>query len=708
MPTTKNKIRVATILPYKENYTFGKASAASLWVSEFYKRSKFRNDNYIYGCTKYKDYLTKNYINIELKYINSKLKSATKEYTDKIIKKFKNKNYDLIEVHNRPIILENLIKKISSRFIMYFHNDPLSMKGSKTVKQRLDIILNVEKIIFVSEWTRKRFFQDIDEKLRTKTEVVYPSVNLKKEISKKKNYITFIGKLNESKGYDLFSKAIVKILDEFPGWKAFSLGDEERRKIFINHKNHYELGFLSHKRVLDLLDKSSISVVPSKWEEPFGRIALEATSRGCATIISNRGGLKETTNQAIILKNLDVNSIYRQIKNLIKNKKYRQLVQKKSFENVEHIISENTIMIDKIRQESLPYSNFNFIKNKLKIMNIYNQGQKLNHRLYNISLGKKFSNGFIRNGHDVLEISDRDFIKNNRTLNLFPIKNNFQKYLIETFRNYNPDLVFFGHTKNIDLETIDNFKSINRNLIISQWNEDPVMPSLDYSKKNIENIEKYTNIVDHTFITTHPDELKKQKKDIQNLHFFFVPVDKNIEFFNVYNLRPQKDLFYAMSHGVNRATLKEGVEDDRIIFLNNLVKKIPDIKYDFYGFANKQPIWGNNFFRSLINSKMGLNLSRGKPTKYYSSNRIASIMGNGLLTFINKKVMMNDFFNDDEMIFYDNINDLSEKIKFYSNKDKLRKKIAMKGQKKYFKLFNERRITKYFIDISTGKNFQLF
>ena len=93
---------------------------------------------------------------------------------------------------------------------MYFHNDPLSMKGSKTVKQRLDIILNVEKIIFVSEWTRKRFFQDIDEKLKTKTEVVYPSVNLKKEISEKKNYITFIGKLNESKGYDLFSKAIIK------------------------------------------------------------------------------------------------------------------------------------------------------------------------------------------------------------------------------------------------------------------------------------------------------------------------------------------------------------------------------------------------------------------------------------------------------------------------------------------------------------------
>ena len=168
------------------------------------------------------------------------------------------------------------------------------------------------------------------------------------------------------------------------------------------------------------------------------------------------------------------------------------------------------------------------------------------------------------------------------------------------------------------------------------------------------------------------------------------------------------DLFYAMSHGVNRANLKKGKIDDRINFLNKLTNNLENINYDFYGFKNKEPIWGNNFYQALVNSKMGLNLSRGLPTKYYSSNRIASIMGNGLLTFIDKKVMMNDFFNDDEMIFYNNINDLSEKIEFYSNKDKLRKKIAMKGQKKYFKLFNERRITKYFIDISTGRNFNLF
>ena len=101
----------------------------------------------------------------------------------------------------------------------------------------------------------------------------------------------------------------------------------------------------------------------------------------------------------------------------------------------------------------------------------------------------------------------------------------------------------------------------------------------------------------------------------------------------------------------------------------------------FYGFANKQPIWGNDFNNALINSKMGLNLSRGKPTKHYSSNRIASLVGNGLLTFIDEKVQMNQFFNNNELIFYSDLNDLAQKISFYSKNNSLRKKIAHNGKK---------------------------
>tara|TARA_E500000178_G_scaffold27283_1_gene25010 strand:- start:1691 stop:3814 length:2124 start_codon:yes stop_codon:yes gene_type:complete len=703
----KNQIlKIATILPYKENYSADKASAASLWVAEFYRKSKFKKSNFIYGHTKSKKFLTNNYININLKNTKSKLKSTTNEYANKLIKELNNKNFSIVEIHNRPQLLSKISNKVKSRFIFYFHNDPISMKGSKTRKERLNILKSVEKLVFVSDWVRERFFVDIDQKLKTKTEIVYPSVNKQSIVNKQKNII-FVGRLNHSKGYDLFKDAIIRILDEFPKWNAYSIGNEDRRSIYINHPRHKELGFITHKETLKLLNRSEIAVVPSRWEEPFGRTALEASSCGCATIISSRGGLKETTDSAIILKKLDSYNIYLEIKKLIKKNKNRKKYQLKGRQNIKHLISDNTKIIDEIREGCVPFYNVNFIRKKLKIINIYNQGQKLNHRLYNISLGKKFTNGFVRNGHDVIEISDRDYIRNNKSFNLIPNKNNFQNFLIDTFKNYNPDILFFGHTKNLEVSTLDKFRELNKNIIISHWNEDPVMPSLHYSIQNVSNINTYSDVVDHNFITTDPSVISN-KINSKNLHFFFVPVDNNIERFDVYNMRPKKDLFYAMSHGVNRAILKEGTEDDRINFLNKLVKKIPNIKYDFYGFSNKQPIWGNDFNNALVNSKMGLNLSRGKPTKYYSSNRIASIMGNGLLTFVDAKVQFSDFFSKNEIIFYSNINDLSDKIMFYSKNDKIRKKISKNGKKKYFKLFNETKITKYLIDVSIGNKAILY
>ena len=107
--------------------------------------------------------------------------------------------------------------------------------------------------------------------------------------------------------------------------------------------------------------------------------------------------------------------------------------------------------------------------------------------------------------------------------------------MVETFKNYNPDLLFFGHTNNITLETLDIIKNLNKNILISQWNEDPIMKSLKDSKANIDKISFYGNLVDHNFITTDPSVFLNQNKNINNLHFMLLPVDKNIECFDVFN-----------------------------------------------------------------------------------------------------------------------------------------------------------------------------
>ena len=700
-------MKIASILPYKENYTQKGAGAVALWISEFMRDSIYKKNTYVFGNTSNKKFLTKNYININIDTINSRLSSTTKEYSNKIIKRIENMSFDIIELHNRPIMVKEFYKKINSKIILYFHNDPTSMKGAKTVDERIHLLNSVDKIIFITKWVKKKFFEGLPHLSDNKTQIIYHSIDpLKKKIKKNKQII-FVGKLNESKGYDLYCKAMFKVLELNKDWIAYSIGEEKRFQNFPTHNRHKSLGQIPHNKVLNFLSKSEIAIIPSRWEEPFGRTSMEASSRGCATIISNKGGLPETTDYAIRLKKLDVRNIENETIKLIKNKSLRKKIQFNSQINIKHNLKKNSKIIDLMRSSLFPFKRINFLRNKLRILNIYNLAQKLNHRIYNLSLGKKFTNGFIRNGHDVIEISDRDFVRQNKGLNLLGIKNKFHDYLIKTFKNYNPNLIIFGHSDNINQDILTDFRSLNKNIIISQWNEDPLMKSLPDTSENIHKLKKFLPLVDHSFITTNPLVVNLPKKYSKNVHYFMTPVDKNIECFDVFRLNPENDIFYAMSHGVNRATLKVGKTDNRVVFLEKLINKINGIKYDFYGIGKQEPVWGNEFYKSLLNSKMALNLSRGQPTKHYSSNRIASLMGNGLLVFIDRKVKMDKFFNKNEVISYDSVNDLASKIKFYKKNDKLRKKIAKNGKEKYFKLFNETKISKYIIDRSLGKSTSL-
>ena len=163
-----------------------------------------------------------------------------------------------------------------------------------------------------------------------------------------------------------------------------------------------------------------------------------------------------------------------------------------------------------------------------------------------------------------------------------------------------------------------------------------------------------------------------------------------------------------MSHGVHRGVLKKGKFDERENFLKKLTNKLPNIKFDIYGIENKQPIWVDNFIKILSQSKIALNLSQGSGSKYYTSDRFAQLIGNGLLVMVDKKTRFNDFFNKDEIVTYNNINDLAKKIEKYSNDDVLRKKIAKRGRDKYFKFFNSTIVSEFIINKTFNINKKYF
>ena len=111
-----------------------------------------------------------------------------------------------------------------------------------------------------------------------------------------------------------------------------------------------------------------------------------------------------------------------------------------------------------------------------------------------------------------------------------------------------------------------------------------------------------------------------------------------------------------------------------------------------------EPIWGDKFINILSRSSMGLNLSRGKSVKYYSSDRISQLMGNGLLTFVDKNTFFGDFFTNKEIITYNSIDDLSYKLNKYKKDSVQRKLIAKNGKKKYMKYFNSNVVCEFIIN----------
>ena len=685
---------ISVLLPYKENFSENYAGAVSLFVNDTVKNSKYYNSTFIFGSMNYKKPFLKNYINIKIK--KNFLQSTSKNYIKEFLLKEEKINSEILEIHNRPNYVKYL-KNIKKKIILYFHNDPLSMTGSITIKDRLFLLNKIDKIIFNSKWSQKRFFVDIknEKLLKQKTAICYQSTSKTKiNFKNKKNIISFIGKLNSAKGYDLFGKAITKILDKHNNWKGIVFGDEPREKIEFNHKNLSINGYTKHNKILKFLEKVSISVVCSRWEEPFGRTSLEAASRGCAVIISNRGGLPETTSKAIILKKLTSKEIYNEIEHLIKNKKKLINSQKSNYKNF--IFNHKYIanLIDKIRSEFLHINLNVHIKNKpLKIMHITNFNERFNGRLH-YNTGRRFNNGFIRNGHNVLSISDRDILHNNKSLNDLKGYNSLQDKIIDSFSNFNPNIIVLGHADRVSFDTLERIKNLNKDVMICQWFLDPLSKfgpdHINNKKRVLDKIE----IIDKTFLTTDPKSLPFK---LNNSFFIPNPCDESFEILSNYQKNCNYDVFFAMSHGVHRGELKSGKIDDRENFVNKLIKKNTDLKFDVYGMNNIQPIWAENFINKISNSYMGLNLSRGKPIKYYSSDRIAQIMGNGLLTFIDEKTFLNDFFSKDEMIFYKNIDDLSYKLNKYKKDKKNGKKIAKKGKQKYFKYFNSTIVSDYII-----------
>ena len=681
-----NNNKSAIILPLKEVFSNKGFGAVSIWVKDYIKNSKSKDIVFCKKLSRNYKYLTTNIVPIK---VSTKFYTNNK-YIEKINEEIIKRKINTIEIHNRPEYALYLIKNNPKLKInLIFHNNPNELRFSNSSKYKNLLIDNCNKVIFVSNWVKKQFFLNLDINHKNNSEVIYNFINPIKKFPNKEKTIIFSGKLNKSKGFHIFGQAVVKILDNFPDWKAVVYGNEQRETFSFKHERLKINNWINHKKLLNIYEKCSISVVNPTWEEPFGRTALECASRGCAVITSKSGGLSETfTNNLILVKNTP-QKLFKLLSKLINDKKFLKKIQKSNFDNLLHYPSKSVNKLNLIRKKI----DNNFQKKKLsyKILHISNFGVRTNHRLFNLSISNKISNGLTRNGHDVVNFDYRDYSKS-LLGNL-----NVDEKILEIIKNYNPDLVLLGHNNCLRKETLDIIKN-KFNTKIALWYEDHVMKGDPHYRKNLDLIEKNHNLIDQYFITTAPEIIKtKIKKD--KLNFLPIPVDANIENGNFFEIKKSKDLFFALSNGVNFGKLKKNSFDERSLFINKLIAHSNnEIDFNILGLYNEQPKWNNEFNKELMISRSALNLSRGGPSKHCSSNRIASIMGNGIMPFIHKDVLYQDFFDNDEIETYSTTTDIISKLSIIKNNDQRLYKRSKNAKKRYFDIFECKIVADFIIN----------
>ena len=350
--------KISILLPFKEKFSSKNFGSVSLYVKDINQNSKFNKATTIYA-----NKVEKFFSGFKVCELNKSLwhliLGKNNGHTLNFINLVKQTPPAIIEVHNRPqsvILIARHIRK--SKIFLFYHNDPLSFNSNNSIRQRLKLLEDCEFIFFVSSFLRERFILDLSlgKSQLKKLKVLYNGIQVSNQIqisSKKKN-IVFIGELNQKKGFDFFFQAAELITQEFPDWSVDIFGKTNslsNNLINKNKKIRYH-GYKNNSFILKFLKHTSISVIPSVWDEPFGRVLLESINAGTATITSTTGGLKEIARhfKVIKLKEINKKTIYLSIKKLIMSQDEKIYYSNNSVKNTPFTLKKITTNLDLLRK----------------------------------------------------------------------------------------------------------------------------------------------------------------------------------------------------------------------------------------------------------------------------------------------------------------------------------------------------------------------
>mgnify|MGYP001093293527 CR=1 FL=1 len=221
-----------------------------------------------------------------------------------------------------------------SNVILRILQVPYSFYAYFVLKLRRYAISKADDLVAISNIVKKSLEKIYPEKHIVK---IYNPVDIieahtiKVDHNPFNKYFTYIGRLSRSKGVDILLKAFQYLLDAYPECKLAIIGSgpELNRLTFLARKLGIEkstifFGPMYFREVLKFLkERGFVTVVPSLWDEAFGRVVIESMAVGIPVIGSRVGGIPELISNeenGLLVNPGDERSLFNAMKTLIEDK----------------------------------------------------------------------------------------------------------------------------------------------------------------------------------------------------------------------------------------------------------------------------------------------------------------------------------------------------------------------------------------------------
>jgi UDP-glucose:(glucosyl)LPS alpha-1,2-glucosyltransferase len=242
------------------------------------------------------------------------LGNVNRRYAAGVVRALREMSPALVEVHNRPETALAIASGLPGIPVsLFLHNDPLTMRQTRSVAERTHLLARLARVVTVSEFLRGRLLDGIADPT-IPPDVLPNCIDLSTlpPRSGRDNSILFVGRVVPEKAPDAFVAACASALPKLPGWRAEIIGADRFRtdspdtefvrgiRMTAQAAGVALPGYRDHPDVLAAMASAAIVVMPSRWQEPFGLTALEAMASGAALLCSARGGLPEVGGDAAI------------------------------------------------------------------------------------------------------------------------------------------------------------------------------------------------------------------------------------------------------------------------------------------------------------------------------------------------------------------------------------------------------------------------